>query len=287
MDGDDLALPQWLQAQLDYIEKHPHYSVVSSYAIGIDEKNKIKKLYKPPMDREDIILRSLIAPPIHHVGSIFKKKDIIENGGYDERYIYAADYDLWERLIRNNFRMTTNPEILVAIREHGKSVSRSEHGRRDLEEIKEIAGRNIKNFVRVKFSNDEISLFCRANYDEGSLTAAEFNRAVDVTQKVYINLAPALKIKNGKKVQWMRQRCRTIYLKRIFCASVRKNYGGVRMLSLKAMKDFAPLSIFMMLWAASFFGGILLSFIPGFYHRILRRKACLQLGVPLNMGMFH
>lgn len=287
MDGDDLALPQWLEAQLDYIQKHPRYSVVSSYAFAIDEKNRIKKFYKPPMTREDIILRSLIAPPIHHVGSIFKKKDIIDNGGYDDRYIYAADYELWERLIRNNLEITTNPQILVAIREHSHSVSRSEHGRRDLEEIKELAGKNISRFVDTKFSKDEISLFCDAHYAEGNLTADEFERAVDITQRVYGNLSPSLNIKNEKKAQWRRQRCLTIYLKRIFSFIDRKDYGAVRALSLKAMKEWGPSKTLLILWGASLFGGIMLRFIPGFYNKMLRRKARLELGAQSNNGMFH
>src|SRR3989338_4055549 len=122
IDGDDVALPQWLQVQVNAIEKYPDYSVISSYAVAIDERNRIKKIYAPPLEGEDIVLRSLIAPPIHHVGSILKKKDIIGIGGYDERYIYAADYELWERLIKKDFRITTTPEILVAIREHARSV---------------------------------------------------------------------------------------------------------------------------------------------------------------------
>ncbi len=287
MDGDDLALPQWLEAQLDYIQKYPQHSVVSSYAVAIDEKNRIKKLYKPPQDRQNIILRSLITPPIHHVGSIFKKKDIIDNGGYDNRYVYAADYELWERLIRNNLQITTNPEILVAIREHGRSVSRSEHGRRDLEEIKELAGKNISQFVDIRFSEAEISLFCRANYDEGSLTDAEFETAVDITQRVYGNLAPALNIKSKKKEQWSRQRCLTIYLKRIFSFIDRGDYNAVRALSQKAMKGFGPLSPLIMFWGTSLLGGMVLKFIPGFYNKMLRRKARLELGAQLNGGMFH
>lgn len=286
MDGDDIALPQWLEIQLDYIQKHPRYSVVSSYALAIDEKNRIKKVYKPPMSKEDIILRSLITSPIHHVGSIFKTKDIIENGGYDNRYVYAADYEIWERLIRNNFEITTNPQILVAIREHGHSVSRSEHGRRDLEEVKELAGKNISQFVDTKFSEAEVSLFCLANYDEGNLTDAEFATAVDITQRVYGNLSSSLNISNEKKVQWNRQRYVTIYLKRIFSLINRKDYNAVRALSQKAMKEFGPLSLFIMFWGASLFGGMVLRFIPGFYNTMLRRKARLELGAQSN-GMFH
>ena len=286
MDGDDVALPQWLEAQVEAIEELSDFSVVSSYALAIDEHNRIKKIYKPPLDTEDIILRSLITSPIHHVGSIFRTRDIIESGGYDERYVYAADYELWERLLRKGFKITTTPKVLVAIREHAQSVSRSEHGRLDLEEIKELAGKNINRFVHAKFSDEEVSLFCRANYDEGNLTDAEFNEALEATKKVYMNLAPSLNVEERKITQWTKKRCTTIYLKRIFSIIRRKDYGAARALSLKGIKEFGLLSIFTMLWAASFFSGAALIFIPEFYHKILRKRARLQLGV-LNMGVFH
>lgn len=286
IDGDDVALPQWLKTQVEYIKKYPQHSVISSYAIAIDEDNKIRKLYKPPRDTEDIILRSLITSPIHHVGSILKKKDIVKAGSYDERYVFAADYELWERLIRKGFKITTTPKILVAIREHAHSVSRSEQSNRDLEEIKEIAGKNIGQFISAKFSGEEIGLFCRANYDEGNLTEAEFNTAIDVTKRVYMNVGPSLGVKNRKKIKWMRQRCRTIYLKRIFFFITRKDYAVARRLSLKAMKEFGPLSIFMMLWAMSLAGGLVLSLISGFYKKVLRANARIQLGIQPNIRIF-
>ncbi len=286
IDGDDVALPRWLETQVNSVEKYSYCSVVSNYAFAIDEHNKIKKLYKPALDQECLILRSLIASPVNHVGSILRKKDIVENGGYDERYIIAADFDLWCKLLRNNFRITTTPKMLMAIREHAQSLSRSERGKRELEEIKEIAKKNIDKFTSAKFSDDEINLFCRANYDEGNLTAAEFSQAVAVTKKVYKHLVPSLGIGSPKIAQWTWQRCRTIYLKRILFVVSHKDYGAVRELSLEAIKQFGPLSIFMVFWGMSWFGGTGLSFVPRFYKEILRNNARLQLSIQPNIGMF-
>lgn len=281
IDADDIALPQWLETQLDKVKKCPSYSVVSSYAFVVDEQNKIKKLYKPPFENEDIILRSLIASPINHVGCIYKKKDVIENGGYDEEYVTAADYDLWGKLIRSNFKITTTPKVLIAIREHIHSLSR-EHSTRELEEIKEIVGKNINKFVDMKFSKDEVCLFCRANYDGGNLTDIEFSQAIEITKRVYMNLFPSLKISKRKIVKWTRKRCATIYLKRIFSLISRRDYSAAREFSLKGIKEFGLRSIFTILWAVPFLNGAALISIPEVYNKILRKKARLQLGVSLN-----
>lgn len=286
IDGDDVALPQWLKIQVKAAERYPDYSVISSYAVAIDEQNRVKKVYSPPLDSQDIILRSLIAPPIHHVGSIFKTKDIVEIGGYDDRYIYAADYELWERLIRKGYKITTTPKVLVAIREHAQSVSRSDHGRRDLEEVKVLAKKNISRFVQARFSDDEISLFCRANYDEGNLTDMEFNQAFEITKRVYANLRPSLDFAGWKIRQWARKRCTTIYIKRIFSFIKRKDCRVARGLSCRGVKEFGFFSVFTILWAASFLGGAGLTFLPRIYNQYLRKKACLQLSAQPNKS-FH
>lgn len=276
MDADDVALPQWLEAQVDYITKNPDCSVVSSYVLAIDEYDRIKKLYSFPHDRESILLRSLVASPLNHVSSLYKKNDIMENGGYNNRYITAADYDLWGKLFRNNFKITTNPKMLVAIREHVQSLSRS-MGKREIGEITEIVTANIDKFVDVKFSDSEIELFCRANYDEGGLTGDEFQKAICITEKVYGNVIQTLVGTNTTK-QWMRKRCQTLYLKRLFALIDSKEHATVRKLSLNAMKKFGRVSIFAVFWIGSWFGQVVLGLIPDLYSKILRWKARLQLG---------
>ncbi len=284
MDGDDVALPRWLERQVEYIAKHPDCSVVSSYAVAIDEKNRVTKLYKPPLDSQEIILRSLIACPIHHVGSVYRIKDVIEIGGYEERYIIASDYALWEKLIKNNFIITTTPEVLVAIREHANSISRSGGRAQDIEETEEIVRKNITTYVGAQFSNDEINLFYRANYEEGDLTAGEFDGAVEMTKKVYMNISLAPKIGSHKLMQWIRHRCEIIYGKRILFLIKTKNYEGVKELSQKAIRDIGPLSVFTAVWWASLFGGMVLSLIPRMYQKMLSFNARIQLAIQPNLN---
>lgn len=285
IDADDIAFPHWLERQVAFINDNPNYSVVSANVVAIDEMNRIKKIYRPPMHKEDIILRSLIASPISHVGSVFKKNDVLEHGGYDENYKIAADYDLCGKLLRNNRKITTNPQILMAIREHAQSLSRSERGKKELQEIIEVAQKNIDKFTNMKFSNDEVKLFCMANYDEGNLGADEFNKALKATRKVYGNLEPSLRIKNRKAVQWLYKRCTTIYLKRFFSFLIQRNYAGARQLSLEGIKEFG-LSIFVPLFIASLSGKMFSQNLLALYEKMLRKKAQFQINSGSDMGLF-
>ncbi len=286
IDADDCALPRWLETQMSFIETHSDYSVVGVYVFAIDEHNKITKLYRPPCFREDIVLRALVASPINHVGSILKKKDVLMVGGYDEEYKTAADYDLWGKLIRCNLKVTTVPRILMAIREHAQSLSRSERGKRELQEIVMIAGQNIRQFADKEFSDDEIKLFCRANYDEGNLTGDEFLAALNITEKVYKSVTHALGAKTSKIRQWIRGRQRIIYLKRIFSFINQKEYIAVRKLSVNAMREFGLIDIFVVFWGMSWISRVALNFIPDVYRKILKWKARLQLVNQPYVGIF-
>ncbi len=218
---------------------------------------------------------------------MLKKKHILEVGGYDEQYAFASDYALWRTLIKNDFKITTLPKILIAIREHANSISKSNIYRRDIEEAKEIVRRNINRYINTELSDREIDLFFRANYEEGDLTAIEFNEAVKATKKVYNNFTLFPKINRQKIIQWTRKCCLNIYVKRFFSLINQKDYSSARDLSLMAIKQFGPFSIFVFLWGMSLFGGVVLNRIPEFYNEFLRQKACARLGIQRDMKAFH
>jgi len=285
MDSDDIAFPHWLEKQTDFVKNNPDCSVASAYVIAIDGTNKVTKVYKPPARREDIVLRSLFTSPLNHVGSILKKKDILEHGGYEERYKIAADYDLWGKLLRGNLKVTTNEEVLVAIREHAQSFSKSEHERWGFQEIIEVALKNIDEFTNVKFSSFDINLFCKANFDEGSLDSNEFKKAIAINKKIYENLDPSLGVKRRKAIRWCYKRCTTLYVKRFFSFLRQSDYAGARQVLQEGLKEFGPISIFIIFFAASLFGKTFLRGIPNLYEKILKGRARFQINDRLYMGL--
>ena len=285
MDADDIAFPRWLERQMAFIERAPGCSVVSTQALVIDENNRIKKSYKPPSSREDIILRALVASPINHVGALLKKKDVLEAGGYDERYKTAADYDLWGKLLRNGRKITATEEMLVAIREHARSLSRSERGKQELTEIIDIAQKNIAAFTSAQLTHDEARLFCKTNYEAGDLSEPEFLQALSIMKRVYGSLRSSWGVDSSKALQWLGKRYETIYLKRIFAAITQQNYREVRELSREGIKLFGFRGVFLIFAMGSLFGGAFLSRMPGLYEETLRKRACLVVGDKLKMGL--
>jgi glycosyltransferase involved in cell wall biosynthesis len=287
MDADDFALPHWLETQVAAARKNPEAAVISTQALVIDDKNSIRRIARSPAAMPSIILRSFTFSPVNHVGSILKKETVIKNGGYDEHYKTAADFDLWGKLVRNGESICSSEAVLVAIRMHPQSYSMTEIDKGGLAEISSIMKRNIDHFTHQGISEHEVDLLGRAFYREGCLTDNEFEQAVAILKRAYGEVSGP-DVASGKTIEaWSAARCKVAYLKRIHYFISQKKYAAVRMLARKSVKEFGPGSVFMALWGASFLGGGILNQIPKFYNWLLRQKTLLFPGVGQSTGKFN
>ncbi|HTU01342.1 MAG TPA: glycosyltransferase family A protein, partial [Candidatus Sulfotelmatobacter sp.] len=50
MDGNDVSLPHRLEAQADFLDRHPGVGLLGAYYINIDEKGASLKLYRYPTE---------------------------------------------------------------------------------------------------------------------------------------------------------------------------------------------------------------------------------------------
>jgi glycosyltransferase involved in cell wall biosynthesis/radical SAM superfamily enzyme YgiQ (UPF0313 family)/spore maturation protein CgeB len=98
MDADDISVPNRFALQLDYLEINPAVAVVGSSYFTIDEEGAVtgivNVLDKPADIRRDLPRQNWFG----HGSVMFRKSCLAEIGGYDERFVYAQDYDLFLRL---------------------------------------------------------------------------------------------------------------------------------------------------------------------------------------------
>jgi glycosyltransferase involved in cell wall biosynthesis len=119
MDADDIAHPQRFTTQVKILDKDPTIIVVSSIADFINEKGNI---YKNPtknrsLQRSEIIKSFWYRNPIIHPSVMFRKKEVIELGGYSEAL--NEDYALWLRIIEKYKEpFVIIPEKLISYRIH-------------------------------------------------------------------------------------------------------------------------------------------------------------------------
>jgi len=116
MDADDISLPQRLENQVRYLTSHPELHVVGSWAYDIDETGRITGVRRVPRTPEEITRMLPLVNPLIHPTVMFRRKAICTIGGYNEKYRYAQDYELWFRCVAHNLILANIGEPLLKYR---------------------------------------------------------------------------------------------------------------------------------------------------------------------------
>jgi glycosyltransferase involved in cell wall biosynthesis len=122
-DSDDLSAPERLAKQVTFLSAHPDVALVGSQARLIDAGGHSRGARDLPLGSNGIRWLSLLDNPIIHTAAMFRAAVVRDElGGYDESFGCCQDYDLWARLLERHPARNL-PERLVAVREHGGSIS--------------------------------------------------------------------------------------------------------------------------------------------------------------------
>ena len=122
MDADDLALPERLQVQYDFLQAHPEVGLVSSCFDIIDQQGVRIKTECYGFTPEDLFYRMHFSNPIAHSSVMFRRDLVVEMGGYDEACQVAQDYELWSRLIKKT-QFFLIPRVLTCWRRSQGSIT--------------------------------------------------------------------------------------------------------------------------------------------------------------------
>lgn len=116
MDTDDCSKPERCEKQLEFLNSNPDISVVGGQIeefIGLPDHIVAKRI----VPLKDIELKEFNKKrcPFNHVTVMFKKKDIIEAGSYQD-WFWNEDYYLWIRLALAGKKFANLPDVLVLVR---------------------------------------------------------------------------------------------------------------------------------------------------------------------------
>ena len=116
MDGDDVSLPERFKKQVQFLEKHPEYDLVSSAMTTFDETGDfgIIRLKNEP-DTVDFIKFS----PFNHAPCMARRAAFINVGGYSvhERLLRVEDWHLWIKMYVSGFKGYNLDEALYKMRD--------------------------------------------------------------------------------------------------------------------------------------------------------------------------
>ncbi len=99
MDADDVAVPERVEVQLDFIRKNPGIDVLGSSMLEFENNPDEPLRQKPVAETHEAIVKQLpYRNPMNHPTVLMKKSTIESIGGYPSLQ-YLEDYFLWAKLI--------------------------------------------------------------------------------------------------------------------------------------------------------------------------------------------
>ena len=130
MDADDICVPDRLAAQMGYLARHHDVTLLGTYARHIGEDGRVLGMYRlGPSSREEwkrIIAQGRLIQMIH--ASIMMNRDaVVREGGYDQRFRYVEDVELYNRMAIKGHLSIAMPEPKLLVRIHADSVVMRSH----------------------------------------------------------------------------------------------------------------------------------------------------------------
>ncbi|MHB1354748.1 MAG: glycosyltransferase family 2 protein [Anaerolineae bacterium] len=122
LDADDVAHPNRLSCQVNYLRKHPLVVALGCAYEQIDLMRNRTLNIAPPCTNDAIRKAMISGNPICHSSVMIRRSVLNQAGIYNESLRYAEDYELWSRLAQVG-ELANLPVTLVARRFHDRSVS--------------------------------------------------------------------------------------------------------------------------------------------------------------------
>jgi glycosyltransferase involved in cell wall biosynthesis len=116
MDSDDIAYPERISKQVDFMEQRPDIDVVGSWVSEfIDTPENEISTRKVPELSEGIYEFGKSRNPMNHPSVAFRRDRVMEHGGYTHFWLFE-DYCLWAQLLVKGYRFYNFQESLLWFR---------------------------------------------------------------------------------------------------------------------------------------------------------------------------
>ncbi len=125
MDADDIALPQRLQRQYEFLKLNPEVDVIGAQVRFIDEQGApTGKTTELPQCHEAVHKTLLKYCCLRHPTVVMRRAAVERVGGYRGYLPAAEDLDLWLRLAEHG-KLANLPDALLLYRLHAGQISQA------------------------------------------------------------------------------------------------------------------------------------------------------------------
>ena len=123
MDGDDISLPTRFEKEINFLDTHPEYAIVSCPMIYFDEQGD----FRVGMEQGEPEKNSYIKEtPFCHAPCMVRTEAYKKVGGYTvlHKLLRVEDYHLWIKMYQAGYRGYNIPECLYKMRDNRNAVKR-------------------------------------------------------------------------------------------------------------------------------------------------------------------
>ena len=183
-DADDESLPARLQLQCAALSNNSKLVAVGAALRIMRNESATGEVWKYPASAAGARWQSLFKTPVAHSAVMYRRKPVVECGGYSDEYKCAEDYELWSRLLEiGDIRSLSNILVGYDVGIGGVSRTRANEQRRV---HCRIAGNNMQRLSNSRIESDVIELLSFGVEDFGVLQEfSRFQRAVNVFASLY------------------------------------------------------------------------------------------------------
>lgn len=116
MDGDDISLPERFEQEVEFLDTHPEYAIVSGPMIYFDEQGEFRR---GKGNGEVSKLDFVSGTPFCHAPCMVRREAYQAVGGYtvDPKLLRVEDYHLWFKMYAAGFRGYNLKEPIYAMRD--------------------------------------------------------------------------------------------------------------------------------------------------------------------------
>ncbi len=123
MDADDFSAPERLEKQRRALAGHPEIRCVGTAIWEFCEDPRVvHEIKRRPQGHDGVWRAALHGSGLIHGSVVIDREAVLGVGGYDERYRFASDRDLFIRFLRKHRAMNL-PDPLLGVRRHAAQDS--------------------------------------------------------------------------------------------------------------------------------------------------------------------
>lgn len=177
MDSDDIAYPDRIAKQVNFMEENVEIDLLGLQALKIDKDGIEIGRLKRPTGSKAINTFSLINSPVIHPG-VMIRSSVLKDDFYNDNDLYVEDYAAWLRL-NNGHNIANLNDVLLKYRVHEESISQSKKQEQYLSSCvirKKYFNDDIFNFGDEidKISNQNPSLYVMFNFFLRNISSLDF-----------------------------------------------------------------------------------------------------------------